>query len=102
MAVTLRTPNQRKFTVCWFRLFPLPRVLFNFQKTKRKRQSGSSFYYPKFIRRDWFQRSEKKDLRFREMITRSKLVKQLRDYQTRSQNKCPALIFFSPTPHITS
>ncbi|XVF62020.1 hypothetical protein PTKIN_Ptkin08bG0183100 [Pterospermum kingtungense] len=36
------------------------------------------------------------------MITRSKLVEQLRDYQIRSQNKFPALIFFSPKPHITS
>ncbi|EOX91118.1 hypothetical protein QQP08_002018 [Theobroma cacao] len=36
------------------------------------------------------------------MITRSKLVEQLRDYQIRSQNKFPALTFFSPTPHITS
>ncbi|XWS29303.1 hypothetical protein CRYUN_Cryun24cG0017400 [Craigia yunnanensis] len=36
------------------------------------------------------------------MITRSKLVEQLRDYQIRSQNKWPALIFFSPKPHITS
>ncbi|XVE82637.1 hypothetical protein DITRI_Ditri16bG0022000 [Diplodiscus trichospermus] len=36
------------------------------------------------------------------MITRSKLVEQLRDYQIRSQNKFPALIFFSSKPHITS
>ncbi|KAB1998147.1 hypothetical protein ERO13_D12G065100v2 [Gossypium hirsutum] len=36
------------------------------------------------------------------MITRSKLVDQLRGYQIRSQNKCPALILFSPKPHITS
>ncbi|CAL5324795.1 unnamed protein product [Camellia sinensis] len=36
------------------------------------------------------------------MITRSKLVEQLRDYQIRSQHKCPGLIFFSPKPHITS
>ncbi|KAK7836280.1 hypothetical protein CFP56_022776 [Quercus suber] len=38
----------------------------------------------------------------REMITRSKLVEQLRDYQIRSQNKCPALTVFSPKPHIAS
>ncbi|KAF3968744.1 hypothetical protein CMV_007391 [Castanea mollissima] len=38
----------------------------------------------------------------REMITRSKLVEQLRDYQIRSQNKCPALSVFSPKPHIAS
>lgn len=37
-----------------------------------------------------------------DMITRSKLVEQLRDYQIRSQHKCPGLIFFSPKPHITS
>ncbi|MBA0628263.1 hypothetical protein Gotri_003809 [Gossypium trilobum] len=36
------------------------------------------------------------------MITRSKLVEQLRDYQIRSQNTYPALIFFSPKPHIAS
>ncbi|KAK8619149.1 hypothetical protein V6N13_133116 [Hibiscus sabdariffa] len=36
------------------------------------------------------------------MITRSKLVEQLRDYQIRSQNTHPALIFFSPKPHISS
>ncbi|GKU94543.1 hypothetical protein SLEP1_g8022 [Rubroshorea leprosula] len=37
------------------------------------------------------------------MITRSKLVEQLiRDYQIRSQRKCPALIIFSPKPRITS
>ncbi|KAK8511530.1 hypothetical protein V6N13_024164 [Hibiscus sabdariffa] len=36
------------------------------------------------------------------MITRSKLVEQLRDYQIRSQNTHPALIFFSPKPHIAS
>ncbi|XP_059459142.1 uncharacterized protein LOC132188643 [Corylus avellana] len=36
------------------------------------------------------------------MITRSKLAEQLRDYQIRSQQKCPALTVFSPKPHITS
>ncbi|XVF15749.1 hypothetical protein REPUB_Repub09cG0182700 [Reevesia pubescens] len=36
------------------------------------------------------------------MITRSKLVEQLRDYQIRSENKFPALLFFSPKPHIDS
>ncbi|KAH7520047.1 hypothetical protein FEM48_Zijuj08G0102400 [Ziziphus jujuba var. spinosa] len=36
------------------------------------------------------------------MITRSKLVEQLRDYQIRSQYKWPALTFFSPKPHFTS
>ncbi|OAY60728.1 hypothetical protein MANES_01G134700v8 [Manihot esculenta] len=36
------------------------------------------------------------------MITRSKLVEQLRDYQIRSQHKCSALTVFSPKPHITS
>uniref|UniRef100_F6GWX1 Uncharacterized protein n=1 Tax=Vitis vinifera TaxID=29760 RepID=F6GWX1_VITVI len=36
------------------------------------------------------------------MITRSKLVEQLRDYQIRSQHKCSALAIFSPKPHITS
>ncbi|KAJ4966932.1 hypothetical protein NE237_018781 [Protea cynaroides] len=36
------------------------------------------------------------------MITRSKLVEQLRDYQIRSQHKWAALIFFSPKPHITN
>ncbi|PSS30822.1 Undecaprenyl-diphosphatase [Actinidia chinensis var. chinensis] len=36
------------------------------------------------------------------MITRSKLVEQLRDYQIRSQHKCPALTVFSPKPHINS
>lgn len=38
----------------------------------------------------------------REMITRSKLVEQLRDYQIRSQNQCSALAIFSPKPHIAS
>ncbi|KAI3462492.1 hypothetical protein Pfo_019155 [Paulownia fortunei] len=32
------------------------------------------------------------------MITRSKLVEQLRDYQIRSQHKCTALAVFSPKP----
>ncbi|GMY11539.1 NADH-ubiquinone oxidoreductase chain [Fagus crenata] len=36
------------------------------------------------------------------MITRSKLVEQLRDYQIRSQHKCHALTIFSPKPHIFS
>uniref|UniRef100_A0A5B7BR03 Uncharacterized protein n=1 Tax=Davidia involucrata TaxID=16924 RepID=A0A5B7BR03_DAVIN len=36
------------------------------------------------------------------MITRSKLVEQLRDYQIRSQHKCPALTIFSPKPHIST
>ncbi|CAK9152419.1 unnamed protein product [Ilex paraguariensis] len=36
------------------------------------------------------------------MITRSKLVEQLRDYQIRSQHKCPALTIFSPKPVITT
>ncbi|GAV68776.1 hypothetical protein CFOL_v3_12279 [Cephalotus follicularis] len=36
------------------------------------------------------------------MITRSKLVEQLRDYQIRSQHKCPALTLFSPKPHINT
>ncbi|KAI3437442.1 uncharacterized protein J3R85_005427 [Psidium guajava] len=36
------------------------------------------------------------------MITRSKLVEQLRDYQVRSQRSCPALALFSPKPHITT
>ncbi|KAL5557274.1 hypothetical protein UlMin_039510 [Ulmus minor] len=36
------------------------------------------------------------------MITRSKLVEQLRDSQIRSQHKYPALIVFSPKPNITS
>ncbi|KAJ0040399.1 hypothetical protein Pint_28268 [Pistacia integerrima] len=36
------------------------------------------------------------------MITRSKLVEQLRDYQIRSQHKCPALNFFSPKPLLSS
>ncbi|WJX95374.1 hypothetical protein P8452_76700 [Trifolium repens] len=34
------------------------------------------------------------------MITRSKLVEQLRDYQIRSQHKYSPLTFFSPKPHI--
>lgn len=36
------------------------------------------------------------------MITRSKLVEQLRDYQIRSQHKCPALAVFSPKPILTT
>ncbi|KAA8547358.1 hypothetical protein F0562_003778 [Nyssa sinensis] len=36
------------------------------------------------------------------MITRSKLVEQLRDYQIRSQHKCPALTVFSPKPNIAT
>ncbi|KAK6924344.1 hypothetical protein RJ641_010544 [Dillenia turbinata] len=36
------------------------------------------------------------------MITRAKLAEQLRDYQIRSQRKCPALFLFSPNPQITS
>ncbi|CAA2990052.1 NADH-ubiquinone oxidoreductase chain [Olea europaea subsp. europaea] len=36
------------------------------------------------------------------MITRSKLVEQLRDYQIRSQHKCPALTVFSPKPSLSS
>ncbi|KZV19019.1 hypothetical protein F511_08447 [Dorcoceras hygrometricum] len=36
------------------------------------------------------------------MITRSKLVEQLRDYQIRSQHKCPALTVFSPTPLLST
>lgn len=37
------------------------------------------------------------------MITRSKLAEQLRDYQIRSQHKCPAaLTVFSPKPAISS
>ncbi|KAJ9147089.1 hypothetical protein P3X46_029291 [Hevea brasiliensis] len=36
------------------------------------------------------------------MITRSKLVEQLRDYQIRSQHKYSALTVFSPKPHISS
>ncbi|KAM7516262.1 hypothetical protein LguiA_005845 [Lonicera macranthoides] len=36
------------------------------------------------------------------MITRSKLVEQLRDYQIRSHHKCPALTIFSPKPYITT
>ncbi|CAL0331861.1 unnamed protein product [Lupinus luteus] len=34
------------------------------------------------------------------MITRSKLVEQLRDYQIRSQHKYTALTLFSPKPHL--
>ncbi|KAI3851330.1 hypothetical protein MKX03_023086 [Papaver bracteatum] len=34
------------------------------------------------------------------MITRSKLVEQLRDYQLRSQHKWAKLTFFSPKPQI--
>lgn len=37
-----------------------------------------------------------------EMITRSKLVEQLREYQIRSQHKWAALTSFSPKPHITT
>ncbi|POO02546.1 NADH-ubiquinone oxidoreductase chain [Trema orientale] len=36
------------------------------------------------------------------MITRSKLVEQLRDYQIRSQQKFSALTVFSPKPNLTS
>ncbi|KAF7809735.1 Complement factor I light chain like [Senna tora] len=36
------------------------------------------------------------------MITRSKLVEQLRDYQIRSQHKYSALTIFSPKPYITT
>ncbi|KAK4759040.1 hypothetical protein SAY87_020341 [Trapa incisa] len=36
------------------------------------------------------------------MITRSKLVEQLRDYQIRSQRRCRALVFFSPKAHLAS
>ncbi|KAI4314854.1 hypothetical protein L6164_027721 [Bauhinia variegata] len=36
------------------------------------------------------------------MITRSKLVEQLRDYQIRSQHKYSALTFFSAKPHINT
>ncbi|KAM3252398.1 hypothetical protein CQW23_05056 [Capsicum baccatum] len=36
------------------------------------------------------------------MITRSKLVEQLRDYQIRSQHKCPPLTFFSPNLHLSN
>ncbi|EPS63766.1 hypothetical protein M569_11019 [Genlisea aurea] len=36
------------------------------------------------------------------MITRSKLVEQLRDYQIRSQHKCPALTLFSPKPLLST
>ncbi|OIT06387.1 PREDICTED: uncharacterized protein LOC109210810 [Nicotiana attenuata] len=36
------------------------------------------------------------------MITRSKLVEQLRDYQIRSQHKCPPLSFFSPKPLLSN
>ncbi|KAI4327586.1 hypothetical protein L6164_020026 [Bauhinia variegata] len=36
------------------------------------------------------------------MITRSKLVEQLRDYQIRSQHKYSALTVFSPKPHINT
>ncbi|KAF6166634.1 hypothetical protein GIB67_005496 [Kingdonia uniflora] len=34
------------------------------------------------------------------MITRSKLVEQLREYQIRSQHKWAKLLFFSPKPQI--
>ncbi|KAI9113426.1 hypothetical protein K1719_015353 [Acacia pycnantha] len=36
------------------------------------------------------------------MITRSKLVEQLRDYQIRSQHKYSAFTVFSPKPHINT
>lgn len=36
----------------------------------------------------------------REMITRSKLVEQLREYQIRSEHKWAALVIFSPKPQI--
>ncbi|KAG8384001.1 hypothetical protein BUALT_Bualt04G0072500 [Buddleja alternifolia] len=36
------------------------------------------------------------------MITRSKLVEQLRDYQIRSQHKCPPLSVFSPKPLLST
>ncbi|PIN24136.1 hypothetical protein CDL12_03129 [Handroanthus impetiginosus] len=36
------------------------------------------------------------------MITRSKLVEQLRDYQIRSQHRCPALSVFSPKPVLST
>ncbi|KAL3527097.1 hypothetical protein ACH5RR_011753 [Cinchona calisaya] len=36
------------------------------------------------------------------MITRSKLVEQLRDYQIRSQHKYPVLTIFSPKPLLTT
>ncbi|RZR83352.1 hypothetical protein BHM03_00009944 [Ensete ventricosum] len=36
------------------------------------------------------------------MITRSKLVEQLREYQIRSQHKWGALTAFSPKPQITT
>ncbi|KAJ0981908.1 hypothetical protein J5N97_010163 [Dioscorea zingiberensis] len=36
------------------------------------------------------------------MITRSKLVEQLRDYQIRSHNKWGALSYFSPKPQIST
>ncbi|XP_054808534.1 uncharacterized protein LOC129310649 [Prosopis cineraria] len=36
------------------------------------------------------------------MITRSKLVEQLRDYQIRSQHKYSALTIFSPKPHVNT
>ncbi|CAH9087025.1 unnamed protein product [Cuscuta europaea] len=36
------------------------------------------------------------------MITQAKLVEQLRDYQIRSQHKCPALTIFSPKPFLTT
>ncbi|RAL46574.1 unnamed protein product [Cuscuta campestris] len=36
------------------------------------------------------------------MITQSKLVEQLRDYQIRSQHKCPALTIFSPKSFLTT
>ncbi|KAK3011623.1 hypothetical protein RJ639_011125 [Escallonia herrerae] len=36
------------------------------------------------------------------MITRSKLVEQLRDYQIRSEHKYTALTIFSPKPNIAT
>ncbi|KAK4426809.1 hypothetical protein Salat_1449600 [Sesamum alatum] len=36
------------------------------------------------------------------MITRSKLVEQLRDFQIRSQHKWPALTIFSPKPFLST
>ncbi|KAG5623507.1 hypothetical protein H5410_008725, partial [Solanum commersonii] len=48
-------------------------------------------------------RSENQVFRsFGNMITRSKLVEQLRDYQIRSQHKCPPLTFFSPKLHLSN
>lgn len=50
-------------------------------------------------------RGERRDRRATpapEMITRSKLVEQLRDYQIRSYHKWGALSFFSPNPQIST